>query len=43
MVWGERVSGAGVGVSHRGSWTGFLFGDSFDVLYKPLEDICTRG
>jgi hypothetical protein len=43
MVWGERASRAGVWVRCGGSWMGPSFGNLFDVLYKPLEDICASG
>jgi hypothetical protein len=43
MVWGERAIGAGVWASQGGSWTGDSLGNSFDMLYKPLEDIWVRG
>jgi hypothetical protein len=43
MVWGERAIGAGVWASQGGSWTGDSLGNSFDMLYKLLEDIWVRG
>jgi hypothetical protein len=43
MVWGDRASGAGVWVRCGGSWMSLLLGNSFDVLYKLLEDICAIG
>jgi hypothetical protein len=43
MVQGERAIGAGVWVSQGGSWTGDSLGNSFDMLYKLLEDIWVRG
>jgi hypothetical protein len=43
MVRGERVIGAGVVASLGGSWTGASLGDSFNMLYEPMEDICVWG
>jgi hypothetical protein len=43
MVQGKRVSRAGVWARHGGSWMGPLFGDLFNELYEPLEDICATG
>jgi hypothetical protein len=36
----QGESGMGEGKLWRGgSWTGALFGDSFDALYEPMEDM----
>jgi hypothetical protein len=43
MVQGDRAIGAGVTASRGGSWMGDSFGNLFDVLYEPMEDICTSG
>jgi hypothetical protein len=39
MVQGERAIEVGVWVRRGGIWTGDSFGNSFDTLYKPFEDI----
>jgi hypothetical protein len=39
MVWGERTIGAGVLGRRGGNGMGDPFGDLFDALYEPLDDI----
>ena len=43
IVQGERAIGAGVRAGWGGSWMGDLFGNSFDMLYEPLDDIWVMG